>query len=165
MGIKSLEVKQSARAADGRVARRPQRPDLGMLPDLIGYQLRMAQRAIFADFAETVGADDISPGLFGILVVIGQNPGLTQQALANAAHLDRSSVVSVIDKLERRGLVSRRAADGRSNGLFLAAQGQALLRGLKRKVALHEQRVAQNLTAAERARLVSLLQRIFPERR
>ncbi len=165
MGTRPLDVKQSTRAANGRVARRPGAPDLGMLPDLIGYQLRLAQRAIFADFAQTVGATDISPGLFGILVVIGQNPGLTQQALANAAHLDRSSVVSVIDKLERRGLVSRRAVDGRSNGLYLGVAGQALLRALKRKVAQHERRVAQNLSAAERTRLVSLLRRILPERR
>ena len=165
MGTKLLEVKQSSGAAGGRAAHRADEPDMGMLPGLIGYQLRMAQRAIFADFADTVGAAHISPGLFGILVVIGQNPGLTQQALANAAHLDRSSVVSVIDKLEQRALVSRRAADGRSNGLFLAAEGEVLLRGLKRKVAQHERRVAQNLSAAERARLVALLQRILPERR
>jgi len=102
---------------------------------------------------------------FGILVVIGENPGLTQQALANAAHLDRSTVVTVIDKLEDRGLVERRAADRRSNGLFLADKGTNLLRALKRKVAQHERRVVRNLSAGERAQLVALLQRILPERR
>jgi DNA-binding MarR family transcriptional regulator len=135
------------------------------LPRLIGYQLRLAQRAIFADFADTVGASGISPGLFGILVVIGENPGLTQQALADAAHLDRSSVVTVLDKLEDRGLVERRAADRRSNGLFLAEHGTALLRDLKRKVARHDRRVVQNLSTTEREQLVALLQRILPERR
>lgn len=136
-----------------------------MLPGLIGYQLRLAQRAIFADFAEAVQDAGISPGLFGILVIIDANTGLTQQALANAAHLDRSSVVAVIDKLEHRGLVERRAADRRSNGLYLTAAGAALLRGLRRKVALHERRVVGNLTEREREQLVSLLQRILPERR
>ena len=160
MGSKLLDVKQSLRRADTRAA-----PDLGVLPGLIGYQLRLAQRAIFADFADAVGENGISPGLFGILVVIGENPGLTQQALANAAHLDRSTVVTVIDKLEDRGLVERRAADRRSNGLFLSDKGAALLRGLKRKVAQHERRVVRNLSARERARLVALLQRILPERR
>ncbi|HKB84291.1 MAG TPA: MarR family transcriptional regulator [Burkholderiales bacterium] len=165
MGSKLLEVKQSGGAANRRAARTRQAPGLGVLPGLIGYQLRLAQRAIFADFADTVGASGISPGLFGILVVIGENPGLTQQALADAAHLDRSSVVTVIDKLEDRGLVERRAADRRSNGLFLAAKGSALLRGLKRKVARHERRVVENLSARERAQLVALLQRILPHRR
>jgi DNA-binding MarR family transcriptional regulator len=165
MGSKLLDVKQSSRAADGPNAPTRKTPDLGVLPGLIGYQLRLAQRAIFADFAETVGESGISPGLFGILVVIGENPGLSQQALANAAHLDRSSVVTVIDKLEDRGLVERRAADRRSNGLFLADEGAVLLRGLKRKVARHERRVVQNLSSRDRARLVALLQRILPERR
>ncbi len=165
MESKLLDVKQSGVAADGRRARARKAPGLGVLPGLIGYQLRLAQRAIFADFADTVGESGISPGLFGVLVVIGENPGLTQQALANAAHLDRSTVVTVIDKLEDRGLVERRAADRRSNGLFLADKGAVLLRGLKRKVAQHERRVVQNLSARERAQLVALLQRILPERR
>ena len=165
MRSKLLDVKQSGRAAPGRTARIREAPDLGVLPGLIGYQLRLAQRAIFADFADTVGEGAISPGLFGVLVVIGENPGLTQQALANAAHLDRSSVVTVIDKLEDRGLVERRAADRRSNGLFLADKGATLLRGLKREVVRHERRVVQNLSTRERAQLVALLQRILPERR
>lgn len=179
MGTQSLDVKQSVggsagastdtlrrpaqRSAGGRRARRG--TVLGMLPGLIGYQLRLAQRAIFADFANTMADDDISPGLFGILVIVDANAGLTQQALADAVHLDRSSVVAVLDKLGHRGLVERRAADGRSNGLYLTAAGSALLKRLKRKVARHEQRVVQNLTAREREQLVSLLQRILPERR
>ena len=138
---------------------------MGMLPALIGYQLRLAQRAIFADFVETVDGADISPGLFGILVIIDANAGLTQQALADAAHLDRSTVVTVLDKLEDRALVERHAADRRSNGLFLTADGSRLLRMLKRKVAVHERRVVQNLTVRERKQLIALLQRILPEKR
>ena len=165
MGRKLLDVKQSGRVTEARATRARKAPDLGVLPGLIGYQLRLTQRAIFTDFADTVGESGISPGLFGILVVIGENPGLTQQALANAAHLDRSTVVTVIDKLEDRGLVERHAADRRSNGLFLADKGATLLRELKRKVALHERRVVQDLSMRERTQLIALLQRILPERR
>jgi DNA-binding MarR family transcriptional regulator len=164
MGTKLLEVKQS-RTRPGRRTGTRKSPALGLLPGLIGYQLRLAQRAIFADFADTVDNAGISPGLFGILVIIDANPGLTQQALADAAHLDRSTMVTVIDKLEHRDLVERRAADRRSNGLFLTVPGIALLRSLRRKVARHERRVVQNLSEHEREQLVSLLQRILPERR
>jgi len=167
MGTKLLEVKQSVRRRTGvkpGVAR-PKAASMGMLPGLIGYQLRLAQRAIFADFVDTVDSAGISPGLFGILVIVDANPGLTQQALADAAHLDRSTVVSVLDKLEDRGLVERHAADRRSNGLFLTREGTGLLRRLKRKVRQHERRVVQNLSARERNQLVALLQRILPEKR
>lgn len=148
----------SERNADGPLA-------LGPLPGLIGYQLRLAQIALFRDFAESLGEFDITPGLFGVLVTIEANPDLKQQELARATQLDRSTVVSVIDGLERRGLVERRAVatDRRSNALRLTADGAALLKKLKRRVAEHEKRLA--LTDDERRTLIALLQKVFPERR
>jgi DNA-binding MarR family transcriptional regulator len=141
--------------------------DLGVLPSLLGYQLRLAQRAIFSDFADSLGELDMSPGLFGMLVVIEANPGLKQSQLARAAHLDRSSLVPALDKLEARGLVTRRASehDRRVNGLWLTEQGSALLKKLKQRVARHEQRLARGLSRSEREQLVALLARIFPEKR
>lgn len=143
------------------------RVELGLLPGLLGYQLRLAQRAIFADFADTLGDLAVSPGLFGMLVIIEANPGLKQTQLAHAAHLDRSSLVPALDKLEARGLVTRRASehDRRVNGLWLTEAGTTLLKQLKTRVARHEQRLARGLTPAERTQLVDLLARIFPERR
>ncbi len=140
---------------------------LGLLPELIGYQLRLTQIAIFRDFADALGDLDVTPGLFGVLVIIEANPDLKQSELARATHLDRSTVVSVIDNLERRQLVERRAAlnDRRSNALRLTADGSALLRKLKRRVAEHEKRLVGNLDENERQTLVSLLQKIFPEQR
>jgi DNA-binding MarR family transcriptional regulator len=140
---------------------------LGVLPQLLGYQIRLAQRAVFADFAEAMGAEEISPGLFGMLVIIESNPGLKQTELAQAAHLDRSTIVPVVDKLEARGLVARRTSneDRRANGLWLTEPGAALLRRLKRRVSSHERRLTRNLTAQERAQLVELLSKILPERR
>jgi len=141
--------------------------EFGHLPGLIGYQLRLAQIAIFRDFALALGEQDITPGLFGVLVIIEANPGLKQTELAKATHLDRSTVVSVIDNLERRTLVERRAAttDRRSNSLHLTANGKVLLKRLKRLVAEHEQRLKGNLSAAEQATLIRLLRKILPEQR
>lgn len=141
--------------------------DLGILPGLIGYQLRMAQIALFRDFAKGPGEQDVTPGLFGVLVIIEANPDLKQSDLARATHLDRSTVVTVIDNLERRGLVERRAAlhDRRSNAIRLTADGTALLRKLKRQVVQHEKRLLGNYSDAEREMLFNLLQKVFPEHR
>jgi DNA-binding MarR family transcriptional regulator len=163
MGAKLFDVKRSAGRSTAGGGHRAL--SFGVLPGLIGYQLRLAQRAIFADFAETVGAEGISPGLFGVLVLIEANPGLKQQQLADAAHLDRSSLVPVIDKLEARGLVERRAADRRSNGLYLTREGAALVRALRRRVQQHERRVTAGLSAREQRELMRLLNRILPEKR
>lgn len=140
---------------------------LGVLPELVGFQLRMAQIAMFKDFSESLGDLDVTPGLFGVLVIIEANPDLKQSELARATHLDRSTVVSVIDNLERRNLVERRAApnDRRSNALRLTSEGGALLRKVKHKVGEHEKRLVATLSPAERQTLVKLLKKVFPENR
>lgn len=135
---------------------------LDLLPGLIGYQLRLAQLAVFDDFAADLREFDISPGRFGVLVLISANPGMTQSLLASATQLDRSTMVAVIDQLEARGLVERRASptDRRSNALVLTEGGEKLLKQLKRRIKQHEARIASAMTSSETATLVELLTRI-----
>lgn len=132
----------------------------GMLPGLLGYRLRLAQQAVFRDFASTV--EGLSPGRVGILTLIEANPGVTQSRLAQTVRLDRSTMVGVLDTLEERGLVERRrgAEDRRTNGLWLTRKGRALLAGAKKKIAVHERRVASGLSPAERIQLIRLLAKL-----
>jgi DNA-binding MarR family transcriptional regulator len=141
--------------------------DYGLLPELLGYQVRQAQIAIFRDFTASLADHGMTPTLFGSLVLIEANPGLKQTDLARALQLDRSTVVTVIDTLESRGLVARRRAvdDRRSNAVSLTALGASTLAELKPRVAAHEARLVQELSPAERATLAATLGRIFPDRR
>jgi len=134
-----------------------------VLPGLLGYQLRLAQLAVFRDFERAAGGFGISPGRFGVLALIDANPGVSQSRLAQAAGLDRSTMVAVLDRLEERRLVERRAGpDRRTNGLWLTRGGRTLLAKLSRRVAEHEARIAARLSPAERAQLVRLLGRLGP---
>lgn len=141
--------------------------DYGLLPELLGYQVRQAQIAIFRDFTASLADHGMTPTLFGSLVLIEANPGLKQTDLARALQLDRSTVVTVIDTLESRGLVARRRAvdDRRSNAVTLTARGAGTLAELKPRVAAHEARLVQELSPAECATLAATLGRIFPDRR
>ena len=131
----------------------------GLLPDLIGYRLRLAQQAVFRDFAASVPG--LSPGRVGMLLLIDANPGVTQSRLAHAVSRDRSTMVGVLDQLEGKGLIERRrGADRRTNGVWLTRTGRAALSRAKRAIAIHERRVAARLSSAERARLLALLARI-----
>ncbi len=136
--------------------------DLDLLPDLIGYQLRLTQLSVFGDFAADLKDYDISPGRFGVLVLISANPGITQSRLAAAAQLDRSTMVAVIDHLEARSLVERRASptDRRSNALVLTPAGEALLKLMKRRIKDHEARIAAAMTPDETETFVALLTRV-----
>ena len=144
-----------------RLAAKPAKPvrrqlEPGVLPELIGYRLRVAQQAVFRDFAATVG--EVSPGRAGILLLIDANPGVTQGRLAEAVHLDRSTMVGVVDALEERGVIERRRGlDRRTNGLWLTRSGRALVARLRQRIERHERRVASGLTDVERAQLLELL--------
>ncbi|TAK88188.1 MAG: MarR family transcriptional regulator [Betaproteobacteria bacterium] len=128
----------------------------GMLPGLLGYRLRLAQQAVFRDFSASVA--EISPGRFGILLLIDANPGVTQSRLAQAVSLERSTMVGVLHALQGSGLVERRrGTDRRTNGLWLTPRGHALMARLKRRIQAHERRVASRLSAAEREQLLGLL--------
>jgi DNA-binding MarR family transcriptional regulator len=73
-------------------------------------------------------------------------------------HLDRSTMVGVVDSLEERGLIERRRGlDRRTNGLWLTRSGRALVVRLRQRIERHERRVAERLSEAERMQLLSLL--------
>ncbi len=156
---------------DGQQKPRPTKPakkpnplHRGILDKLLGYHLRRAQAAVFADFMRTMADDGITPGQFGVLVLIDGNPGLNQSALARTLGIERSTMVAVIDGLEARKLVARRGstADRRAKVLALTRQGKALLAKVTPKVGAHEQRIAADLDAEESAALIALLKRIGP---
>jgi len=133
--------------------------ELGVLPQLLGYRLRLAQQAVFRDFAASVG--ELSPGRAGMLLLIEVNAGVAQGRLAEAMRLDRSTMVGVVDSLEERGLIERRrGTDRRTNGLWLTRTGRVLATRLRRRIERHERRVAAGLSDSERAQLLSLLAKL-----
>lgn len=46
--------------------------------------------------------------LFGLLVVVKEDLGLTQSAVAKALASDRSSIAGAVDRLEQMNLITRR---------------------------------------------------------
>ncbi|MBC8241862.1 MAG: MarR family transcriptional regulator [Alphaproteobacteria bacterium] len=136
--------------------------DYDLLPGLIGYNLRRAQTAVFQNFSESLKDCNITPGQFGVLVLIQANSGLNQTRLGKALGIDRSTVVGVIDRLEKRGLVERAPvpADRRSYALCLSDQGVTLLQHARSLVEAHERRIAQDLNPAEQKQLKALLSRL-----
>jgi DNA-binding MarR family transcriptional regulator len=117
--------------------------DLSALVDVIGYQLRRAQLAVFDDFIRSFAAHDIRPSQFGALTAIEGNPGSSQAAIAQSLAIKRSNFVKLVDEFERRKLVVRRqsAGDRRSNALFLTATGRSTLEQLRAIHVAHEARI------------------------
>ena len=67
----------------------------------MGCHLRRSQISFFNDFENSMGGVQITLGQFGVITLIAVNPGLTQSALARAIGIERSSMIAVIDVLEK----------------------------------------------------------------
>jgi DNA-binding MarR family transcriptional regulator len=137
---------------------------LGRLATLLGYAVRSAQVRVFQDFEAEMKELGLTPGQLGTLFLIEANRGLSQSELGAALGIDRSSVVPLIDRLQKRGWVRRaaRVSDRRAHALELAPAGTALLAKLMPRLEAHEGRISAALSPAERKTLLELLARVAP---
>lgn len=133
--------------------------DLGPLPDLIGYALRRAQLAVFQDFSRTNEAEAIRPAQFSVLKVLQRNPGLRQSQVSGALGIKRANFVPMLDELQDRGLIERRAvpADKRAKGLFLTDAGVTLMVALDANLATHEAKFVARIGEQGKRDLIKLL--------
>jgi DNA-binding MarR family transcriptional regulator len=117
--------------------------DLSALVDVIGYQLRRAQLAVFDDFIRAFAEHNIRPSQYGVLTAIDRNPGSSQAAIAQSLGIKKSNFVKMVDEFERRKLVVRRevASDRRTNALYLTKAGQPVLEQLHAIRIAHEARI------------------------
>lgn len=136
--------------------------DIGPLTGLVGYALRRAQVAAFADFLATTAEVGLRPAQFSVLLLIETNPGCRQSDVAEALGIRRSNFVAMMDELERRGLTRRGRSrrDGRSYALALTPAGREQLARAKALVAAHEARLTGALTPEEVSTLLATLARV-----
>lgn len=144
---------------------RPRAAEQAKLGDLdrhVGYLLRRAQLAVFADFSAAQRGTVAGPGQYSVLAVIERNPGLSQSQLGAALGIKRANLVAVIDEFERRDLVRRvpSPTDRRSNRLELTAAGRRVLRKASRYLEAHEARIIALLGLEGRDALLEQLRQL-----
>ena len=136
---------------------------LGPLGGFLGFHLRLAQEASFRAFSQAVGERGMRPSRFAMMVIIAENPGVTQTALGRACGRDISTLTTALDDLVRQGLVSRRrdAADRRRYGLELTDRGRQALARLMRVAERHDQRLDELVGVTNKPMLLDVLRRII----
>lgn len=134
--------------------------DMSQLPEFVGYSLRRAQIAVFEDFMRSVGQTDLRPGQFSTLLIVDANNGAKQSEVAAALGIQNTNFVALINHLEKRALLERRALDRRSYGLHITRQGKELLqRALELQDAM-EKSYEEILGPGGRQLLLGLLARL-----
>lgn len=106
---------------------------------------------------------DLTPHQFGVLMMLARLRAPSQQQLSRAVGVDPRNAVPMVDVLEQRGLLQRRAdpADRRRHAITLTPSGQATIERLSQAGNELENAFLESLTDQERASLHTTLSKLF----
>ncbi len=137
--------------------------DASCVETLLGYNARRAALAVIDLFLQRMAPYKLRPVDFSVASMIVHNPGITSRQLCSTLGILPPNLVGMINALEKRGLIDKRAhpSDGRANGLHASAEGIALLQQAQAAALALEDEVASNLTASERKTLLRLLKKVY----
>ena len=115
-----------------------------------------------SQFTERLGVLDLAPPDAGILRLLRVAAGLSQQELASKLQIHPSRLVAILDNLEKRQLVERKANpdDRRQYSLHLAKDGGEILQRIGKVAKEHQDALLSALNSEERDKLTGLLRRI-----
>lgn len=124
-----------------------------------GYLFRRMQQIAVAIFVEECKAYDLTPVQYASLVSIRTHPGIDATRLSAVIAFDRSTLGSVIERLEAKAYIERKPSPGdkRTKLLYLTKSGAALLRDIIPSVERAQARMLQPLKPADRKTLLALL--------
>jgi DNA-binding MarR family transcriptional regulator len=127
-----------------------------------GYLFRRMQQIAVSIFVEECKDFDLTPVQYAALVAIRTHPGIDATRLSLVIAFDRSTLGSVIERLEAKKYIERRpsVADRRIKSLHLTAVGRTQLQKVMAAVDRAQERMLAPLKSAERKTLMALLVRL-----
>ena len=124
-----------------------------------GYLFRRMQQIAVSMFMEDCKAFDMTPVQYAALVAMRAYPGIDATRLSAIIAFDRSTLGSVIERLEAKGFVERKPGpdDKRIKLLYLTKAGATELRNVEPAVAAAQARMLAPLKPADRKTLLALM--------
>ena len=128
----------------------------------VGFLLSQLGFVVSRRFHETLAPIGLEPRQFLVMRNVGLEEGRSQQALAEALNIPASRIVAIVDDLEERGILERRAhpTDRRARALYLTPEGRRVLGEAFRLATEFDAAVSKGLTPEEREQLLGLLRRL-----
>ncbi|WP_369719710.1 MULTISPECIES: MarR family winged helix-turn-helix transcriptional regulator [unclassified Bradyrhizobium] len=141
----------------------PSKPAAAITIDAVyaapGYLFRRMQQIAVSIFMEECKAFDLTPVQYAALIAIHTHPGIDATRLSAVIAFDRSTLGSVIERLQAKNYIERRPApeDKRIKLLYLTKPGAAVLREIIPAVERAQARMLEPLKPTERKALMGLL--------
>lgn len=123
-------------------------------------RLNQISASVFNDRMQLRGYDMTSVQ-FAALSAISVNPGIDQASLAGIIAYDRATIGSVVDRMEKKGYVSRVVSkrDRRAREVALTVKGETVLTELSPVVEQLQKDILTGLNSAERAEFLRLAEK------
>ncbi|SED72968.1 transcriptional regulator, MarR family [Rhizobiales bacterium GAS191] len=127
-------------------------------PNYLFWCLHKTSMSIVTEELEKAGAD-ITPVQYAALIAIQAKPGIDQASLATVIGYDRATIGGVIDRLEKKGLLSRRIhpQDRRARTLYLEETGIDLIAEVEDIVSEAQKRILAPLPKQDHAKFLSMV--------
>ena len=129
------------------------------LREIGSHLLRRAHFVAEDLFTQEFADESLTPRQKAALVTVYQNPGLSQNALADHLHMDRNTVAAMVKRMVDAHMLQRVAArsDNRAYELFLAPKGAQVLDRVMPRDALVEARLLEHLPEEYRMLFIKCL--------
>ncbi len=132
--------------------------------DMAGHLIRRLHQQstyLFAQRTQAAGID-LTPVQYAALEAINTRPATDQARVAEVIGYDRATIGGVIDRLEKKGWISRVVSDRdrRARELTLTDEGKRVLSAILPIVQAVQQDILHPLSDAERECFVSLARKV-----
>lgn len=132
--------------------------------DMAGHLIRRLHQHSTLVFSARTQAQghDLTPVQFAALDAVFHHPGVDQASVAEMIGYDRATIGGVIDRMEKKGWLSRTvsAQDRRSRVLALTSRGKQIHAALLPIVLELQRDILEALTRDERDTLIRLMRKI-----
>ena len=125
----------------------------------MGYLIHEVARLMKRRFEEQTRVQGITLPQWRVLAQVALNQGITQVALATATDSDPMTVSSVLERLEKRGLIDRYAdpTDSRAKLARLTAEGERIFTTARTVGFAMYEAALEGITPEERQTVISAL--------
>jgi DNA-binding MarR family transcriptional regulator len=137
-------------------------PDQAGTDETLADAFLSVSRRLRETSQETLAPWDINPSQFRALRMLNHHGAIRLSDLSGRLHIAPRSATEVVDALEARGLVERRAdhTDRRATLVGLTGHGTSVLRAIRAARGTEAERVFDRLSPADRDHLARILRQL-----
>jgi DNA-binding MarR family transcriptional regulator len=163
--VANVAVSQEAkRARKGTLSAKQDQPELNteFVHKLIGFHLRRAMMELRSNFQQASDGK-IRPALAGLMQLVASNHGASQVELSRVLHINKATLVALIDSAESAGWLKRErsSTDRRRHEVVMTPAGKKVVAKLAAQTMRSEEKFRRRFTDKELATLIEYLQRIY----